>query len=278
LKITTIFELPLKILLMDNLRTHGSEPYDLVLLHGGPGAPGSLETIARRLSISFGILEPSLLSLSVEGQLEDLHSIVKKHSTKPLFFIGHSWGAWLSYLYAYRYPDFVIKVIMIGAPPFEEKYVPLIEETRFSRLTEKEKKDFVIAGEQLVGLSSGAESLSPEFIALLSKTDIFEVLPDVTIASKFYPAVYKSVWSEASQIRSSGKLLEYSKDIKCPVVAIHGDFDPHPAEGVKVPLNEALANFQFTLIEKCGHYPWLEKYGKDILYKKFYREMGSTCV
>jgi pimeloyl-ACP methyl ester carboxylesterase len=269
LKVTSIFEIPPKMLTMDNLKTYGTEPYDLILLHGGPGAPGSLETIARRLSISFGILEPSVLSLSVEGQLEDLHSIVKKYSSKPLFFIGHSWGAWLCFLYASRYPDLVKKVIMIGAPPFEEKYVHMIEETRFSRLNENEKKDFQIAEQQLVRLSSEKESLSPEFMTLLSKTDIFEALPDGIIASEFYPAVYKSVWTEASQIRSSGKLLEYSRDIKCPVIAIHGDFDPHPAEGVKGPLNEALANFQFILIEKCGHYPWLEKYGK---------EMGSTCV
>jgi pimeloyl-ACP methyl ester carboxylesterase len=169
-------------------------------------------------------------------------------------------------------------VIIIGAPPFEEKYVHRIEGVRLSRLTEKEKQNYKIAEQQLANLPSNAESLSPDFITLLTKTDIFEALPNETITSKFYPSVYKSVWGEASQMRSNGKLIGYSKDIKCPVVAIHGDFDPHPADGVKEPLSETLPNFRFNLIERCGHYPWMEKYGKDILYKIFYKEMGSSCV
>jgi pimeloyl-ACP methyl ester carboxylesterase len=263
---------------MDNFRIYGAEPYDLVLLHGGPGAPGTLETIARRLSVSFGILEPFILSLSVKEQLEELHLIVTNHSSRPLFIIGHSWGAWLSFLYASRYPELVKKVIMIGAPPFEEKYVQRIQETRFSRLTEKEKKDFIIEEQQLYYLPSVSESLSPEFTTLLTKTDVFEILPKENLFSKFFPEVYKSVWAEGSGLRRSGRLLEYAKDIKCPVVAINGDFDPHPAEGVKDPLMKIIPNFRFNLIEKCGHYPWKEKYGKDILYRILYKELGSTCV
>jgi pimeloyl-ACP methyl ester carboxylesterase len=261
---------------MDNLRTYGTEPYDIALLHGGPGAPGSLGALARRLSISFGILEPVILTHSVNEQIEELHSIISANCFRPIFFIGHSWGAWLCILYASRYPGLVKKIIMIGAPPFDEKYVNQIEELRLSRLTEKEKRDFVISEKQLVDLTS--DSLSPEFISLLSKTDIFEALPNEIIPSEFYPEVYRSVWAEASYMRRSGKLMEYAKMIECPVVAIHGDFDPHPAEGVKGPLSEILPNFRFNLIERCGHYPWLEKYGKDLIYKIFYKEMGSTCV
>ena len=79
-------------------------------------------------------------------------------------------------------------------------------------------------------------------------------------------------------MRKTGKLVEFVKKIKCPVVAIHGDFDPHPVNGVKEPLSADLPNFRFNLIERCGHYPWMEKYGKDILYKILYKEIGSTCV
>jgi pimeloyl-ACP methyl ester carboxylesterase len=263
---------------MDNLRIHGAEPYDLVLLHGGPGAPGSMEAIARRLSISFGILEPLILSLTIKDQIEELHSIVINNSTRPLFFIGHSWGAWLGYLYASTHPDLVRKVIMIGAPPFKEKYVYQINEIRSSRLTDSEKKDYEIAMLKLEEGGNDSDTLPPPLVQYLTKTDIFEALPDETVASKFHPSVYKSVWAEASQLRSTGKLLEYAKDIKCPIVAIHGDYDPHPAKGVQDPLTELLPEFRFNLIERCGHYPWKEKFGKDILYKIFYKEMGSTCV
>lgn len=263
---------------MENLRRYGAEPFDLVLVHGGPGTPGSLVSPAKRLSISFGVLEPLILSLSVNDQIEELNSIVLKNSVKPLFFIGHSWGGWLCILYAARYPELVKKVIMIGAPPFEENYAPQVTESRISRLSKAEKDDFLFRIRELDDPYSGKECLSAELINLLIKTDIFEALPNETIDSAFFPAVYKSVWTEASQLRSSGKLMEYANVVKCPVVGIHGDFDPHPAAGVKDPLSKILPDFRFNLIEKCGHYPWKEKFGKDLLYKIFYKEMGSTCI
>jgi len=48
-----------------------------------------------------------------------------------------------------------------------------------------------------------------------------------------------------------------------PVTAIHGDYDSHPAEGVRLPLFSVLKNFQFILLEKCGHTPWNERYARD---------------
>jgi pimeloyl-ACP methyl ester carboxylesterase len=263
---------------MENLRTYGSEPYDLVLVHGGPGAPGSMVSIARRLSISFGVLEPIILSLSVNDQIEELNSIVLENSTGPLFFIGHSWGAWLCFLYAAEHPALVKKVIMIGAPPFEECFVHDIDKTRLSRLPDAEKSEFINAMREMDNAEPVRESITQRFAELLFRTDVFEALTKETPDSEFYPLVYRSVWHEASQMRSCGKLKEYGKKITCPVVAVHGDFDPHPAEGVRKPLSEVVPDFRFNLIEKCGHYPWLEKYGKDLLFKIFFKEMGSTCV
>ena len=74
-------------------------------------------------------------------------------------------------------------------------------------------------------------------------------------------------WKEAEELRRSGKLLASGKQIKCPVVAIHGDFDPHPAEGVEWPLLSVLENFRFIILEKCGHYPWKEKEAGTKFYK-----------
>lgn len=37
---------------------------------------------------------------------------------------------------------------------------------------------------------------------------------------------------EANEIRRNGRLLSYARDIRCPITAIHGDYDPHPAKGL----------------------------------------------
>ena len=71
----------------------------------------------------------------------------------------------------------------------------------------------------------------------------------------------------SSELRSSGKLLELGREICCQVVAIHGDYDPHPFEGVRDPLSRVLKDFRFILLEKCGHRPWIEREAKERFYE-----------
>jgi pimeloyl-ACP methyl ester carboxylesterase len=58
------------------------------------------------------------------------------------------------------------------------------------------------------------------------------------------------------------------------VVAIHGDYDPHPTAGVRVPLLAVLINFTFILLEKCGHRPWIERASRDRFYGILEQELG----
>jgi pimeloyl-ACP methyl ester carboxylesterase len=78
--------------------------------------------------------------------------------------------------------------------------------------------------------------------------------------------VFQSVWNDVGPMRSSGRLLELGTRIECPVVALHGDYDSHPAEGVQKPLSDMLKSFRFILIEKCGHKPWIERQARDRFY------------
>jgi pimeloyl-ACP methyl ester carboxylesterase len=81
------------------------------------------------------------------------------------------------------------------------------------------------------------------------------------------------VWEEADQLRSCGKLLELGKKIRCQVIAIHGDYDPHPFEGVREPLSRVIKDFRFILLENCGHRPWIEREGKERFYRLLRKEI-----
>ena len=100
---------------MKNPRTYGKEPFTVAVIHGGPGAAGQLQLVAKELSNRYGILEPLQTATSIDGQLHELHLILEKYGTSPLTLIGHSWGAWLVFLYASQYPASVKKIIMIGS-------------------------------------------------------------------------------------------------------------------------------------------------------------------
>ena len=85
--------------------------------------------------------------------------------------------------------------------------------------------------------------------------------------------IFQQVSKDATDMRRSGRLLALATQIKCPVVAIHGDYDPHPAEGVQEPLSAALERFQFILLKQCGHRPWMERQARDKFYTVLREEL-----
>lgn len=253
---------------MDNLRTYGNPPYVVALLHGGPGVSGEMAPVGQELSGRRGVLEPLQTRDSVEGQIEELKLVLEEMASTPAILAGYSWGAWLGFLLAAKYPFLVKKLILVSSGPFEEKYAPRIMKTRLQRLNKKERDDV----EFLMARSEDplAFGLLGE---LLAKADFYDPLPIRPEGLELRPEIYKSVWKEAADLRKSGRLLAAAKSIQCPVIAIHGDHDPHPVEGVQKPLSRALNDFRLILLEKCGHTPWMEKRARDEFFKVLSNEL-----
>ena len=113
------------------------------------------------------------------------------------------------------------------------------------------------------------------FGELINKADSYALLPYETEVLFNDPSIYHSVWEQAGKMRGNGELIKLGTRIKCPVVAIHGDYDPHPAEGVSIPLSRALEDFRFILLERCGHRPWLELHARDDFYRILRTEIGN---
>jgi len=126
---------------MKNLRKYGNAPFNVAVLHGGPGAPGEMAPVARELSSAKGVLEPLQTATTIEGQIGELRDVLAKNGDLPVTLIGWSWGAWLSFVFAANYPAFVRKLILIGSGPFEEKYALKIMDDRLSRLSIEEKTE-----------------------------------------------------------------------------------------------------------------------------------------
>lgn len=82
------------------LRCYGRPPYDLAVVHGGPGAPGSAAGAARALAEQMGLVEPLQSARSLGGQIDELAEQLLTVGTAPMAVLGHSWGATLSYLLA----------------------------------------------------------------------------------------------------------------------------------------------------------------------------------
>lgn len=255
-----------------NLRLHGTAPFRVVAIHGGPGAAGEMAPVARRLSSICGVLEPLQTARSVEGQTSELRRALSEHAQTPATLIGYSWGAWLGLLLAARYPELCRKLILVSCPPLAEPAAAELRARRLERLDDAEKAAFEAA------LASLGDPAAPDQDAslarlgrLAAKADAYSPI-DHTVEPhdiRIDAAIYRAVWNEVSALRRSGELLRQARLVRCPVVAIHGDADSTPAASVA----ESLSARMIVLL-RCGHTPWLERYAQEQFYRTLLEEIG----
>lgn len=103
--------------------------------------------------------------------------------------------------------------------------------------------------------------------AIMEKLDCFNPIEICIDDSLYSYEIYKKVWPEVHALRKNGSIYDMGNQIKCEVVAIHGDYDSHPYYGIKESLEKTISNFKFYKLKNCGHSPWIESYAKDEFYR-----------
>lgn len=258
------------------VRQYGEGPYRLAVLHGGPGAAGSAASVARELGRDFGVLEPIQTALTAAGQIEELKAQLEAHAELPAVLIGHSWGAMLAYMFAGRYPRMVRKLILVGSGVFEEQYAEQIKDIRMSRVPPELREE---AAELMSCLGSltdeNRDAVLSRLCEVMGRSDYYDPLPHEPDLEPldFMPDVHARVWSDAKALRQSGEMLRMGRGIGCPLVIIHGDYDPHPVEGITEPLCKDEIPFRLIMLDKCGHEPWIERHARDEFFRLLRREL-----
>lgn len=232
-----------------------------------------MKSVAETLSKDFGVLELLQTGKSIDGQIEKLYIQLTSCAEISVVLVGFSWGAWLALLFAAKHPALVRKLILISSGSLESKYNRDLMQVRLDKLTKqnREEAERIIAR---MNSNHGNNDMLKRFGELMTIADSFDYLPVDNESVELNMGIYQSVWAEASKLRETNELVEHVNDIDCPVVAFHGDFDPHPIEGVEKPLSERLKDFKMIRLEKCGHTPWKERFAKDVFYRLLIEELG----
>jgi pimeloyl-ACP methyl ester carboxylesterase len=259
---------------MKNPRTYGTPPYTVAVIHGGPGVSGEMAPVAREISRSYGVSEPLQTERTLTGQVAELKNVLTGQGNLPVILIGHSWGAMLSFIFTAKNPAMVKKLILVSSGVFDDSYAASILSTRLDRLSHHD----TIVLDALVTKLNNPESrnknrIFAEFGKIIGKADSFDPLFYKSEGIEYNYDIHTNVWAEAQALRKSGALIALGTHIRCPVVAIHGDYDPHPADGVKIPLSRVIKNFRFILLKKCGHLPWLERSARAGFYEIINEEL-----
>jgi pimeloyl-ACP methyl ester carboxylesterase len=260
----------------NSLRKYGHPPFSVLVVHGGPGAPGSIAPVARELADELGVLEPLMTTPSLEGQVEDLRTIIERDGDPPVAIVGASWGAMLGLIFAARYPELVRKLVMVGSGVYEARYAVEIDRTRLERLSDEERRHLATLETALDDADvADKDALVAQIGLIMNRADTYDPLSPEPEEMQVSYECFQRVWQEASDLRARGGFLELGRRIQCPVVAIHGDYDPHPAEGIREPLTPILRDFRFILLEHCGHEPWRERAARDPFFALLRAELRS---
>lgn len=255
------------------VRKYGNKPFKIAIVHGGPGACGSVAPIGEKLSKLFGIgvIEPIQTKCSISELIEELYAQVNSNTKEPITMLGHSWGAWLVVLFGAKYPELVKQIILVGSGPFKKEYVGQIMQRRLNNLSESDAELFRHLLSQLKSDSvADKDEILEKLGTLAEKSDSYAILDMQDREIDPLPTdgeMYASVWPQADDMRSSGGLVRGLNELKCTVTVIHGEYDSHPVEGVLEPLRESGVTFEAHVLPKCGHSPFNEKFA----YERFYQ-------
>lgn len=260
---------------MKTVRKYGKKPFQIGLLHGGPGASGGMKPLAQTLCTDFGILELLQTEKSIDGQIKELYNQLISSGDLPITLIGYSWGAWLGFIFTSMHPDLINKLILVSSGAFETKYNKDFTSLRLSRLNQNDRKE----AERLISKIHAGDTENDtlkQFGRLMEIADSFDTVAIENDSGEINMQIFQSVWTEASKLRETEKLINFADNIKCPVVAIHGDYDSHPSEGVETPLSERLSDFKMIKLKDCGHTPWKERLARDTFYEILREEIFRT--
>lgn len=242
------------------IRQYGTTLFRVAVIHGGPGGIGSAGGLAEGLAAHSGVLEPLQSKYSIAESIAELQEQLAPYP--PLVLIGHSWGAWLAALYAAEHPKRVKRLVLVGCPALKADYVPLLGKRRLERLSKTDRERCRFLTEELT--RNNDPDLLRELGELCGKADNCEPISGlVEPPTEFDAEMYAKIWAEADEMRRDGKLLSRMERLASPVTVIHGDADPHPAEGVIAPLKAAGVSFDIHLLPKCGHTPWHETRARE---------------
>ena len=259
------------------VRTYGTKGPTVVVLHGGPGAPGSVASLCRLMSPWAHVIEPLQrragdTQLTVDLHVSDLAAIAPERTT----LVGHSWGAMLGLSYAANHPERVQNLILVGCgtydPASRSQYQRVMQErlgpTGLEAVNRLERSmddaDSAEAKDRIFG-QIGALAESAQSFDRLPEEEQNQLLPD--------HRGHRQTWDDVQARQRTGLEPAGFRAITCPVSMLHGADDPHPGRDTFDVLRRFIPHLRYTEFERCGHEPWTERHAKDA-----FLEALTECV
>ncbi len=237
----------------------------ILLLHGGPGVPDNLTTVAELLAPSFqvisfhqrgtGLSSCSSQNFSMESYLTDIESIARYFSLNKIHLFGHSWGGLYAQIYAEHYPENISSLFLCSPSSGTGKHWQETENEvmRFNKSKCNFLEFLYLGFNSLRGMSGSDKAYQKLFTQVIKNYNKgFTITETQTFDLQNVKAIPINLTRK--------ELLKYPllKDNRNPefkVTITYGDDDIY-GESRKY-VKERFPSGEFITINKCGHLPWL---------------------
>lgn len=239
----------------------------VVVLHGGPGAPGSAAGLAAALAPEFEAWEPlqrrgGEVELTVDRHVADLRAVAPDAAT----IVGHSWGAMLGLSYAARHPTAVRALALVGCGTYDERSRAEYERRFEARLDDEGRA----RRSELATLTARARTDAERDRVLALRGDLaaevqsVDLLPESESAALPADAAgHEETWRDVLRRQAAGLEPRSFDAISARVLMLHGDEDPHPGPMIRDALLPHITGLEYVEIARCGHEPWRERHARE---------------
>ena len=241
----------------------------VIVLHGGPAAPGYMKPVAERLSEYFRVLEPfqrgsSDEPLTVARHVQDLQDVIETYcgNEEPLL-VGHSWGAMLSLAWAAEHPTIPKALVLVGCGTFDTASRDRMNTLREQRMDESLRRRL----QQLSQKYQNPDIRLAVMGGLYQQIDSVDLVEIENHLHRCDAAAHEQTWADIVRLQKESIYPAAFASIHCPVVMLHGNDDPHPGDMIRDSLSPYLPQLEYISWSHCGHYPWLEKTARDDFYR-----------
>lgn len=248
------------------VRRHGASGPKVVVLHGGPGAPGSAVGLARGLADRFSVWEPlqrraGSIPLTVSQHVTDLAEVMPAQAA----VVGWSWGAMLGLSFAARFPDRVQAIALVGCGTYGAAERELYRDRMNQRLGPEGRNRMGSLAQQLESTpaSPAMDQLLAEMGRLATTAQSYELLDEANDDLPPDARGYRETWQDVLRLQRDGVEPASFGAIRSPVLMLHGDDDPHPGTDICGTLKRVIPQIDYVGFARCGHIPWRERHARQ---------------